>query len=387
VSTTVVAVSARLRPMSSQPESNAPQVTEAIDLHNRTRLVALFGGQSAEHEISLITARNVLSHVDTARFEIIPVAVTVDGQWVIATDAAKLLAGNRDDLPRALPTTGTPTDPWQVVKSAGDQAVVVLPLMHGPFGEDGTVQGLLEMAGVAYVGCGVLASALAMDKSKAKAVFDAAGIPQAKFKSFHEQQLDDGAIDDLEAQFGYPMFVKPANLGSSVGVSKAHNRDALIQACALASHYDEYVVVEESINGRELECSVLGNLDPTASLPCEIRPAAEVYDYDDKYGTAGAEQIIPAELPADVTEALQAMAIEAYKALGCEGMARVDFFYDEQGRGLMVNEVNTIPGFTPNSMYQPMWAASGLSYPDLVNELIRLAIERFNRRVSKRRTE
>jgi D-alanine-D-alanine ligase len=264
--------------------------------------------------------------------------------------------------------------------------VVVFPLLHGPLGEDGTVQGLLELAGVPYVGCGVLASALAMDKGKAKDMFAAHGIPQARHASLHEHDLTPSTTTDLEAQLGYPMFVKPANMGSSVGVTKAHDRVELQAALDLALQYDEWIVVEEAVSGREIECGVLGNLEPRASLPGEIRPGAEFYDYDDKYRTGAAELIIPADLPAGVTEQLQSLAIEAFRALGCEGMARVDFFYEEHGRGLLVNEINTIPGFTPISMYPKMWEASGLSYPDLIDELIRLAVERYDRRASRRRS-
>ena len=353
----------------------------------RIRLVMLFGGQSAEHEVSLVTARHVLAATDPDRYDIAPVAIGKDGRWVLAHDAVLALTAGPDALPDGLPTTGEPTEPAGALAQAEDERVVVFPLLHGPLGEDGTVQGLLELAGVPYVGCGVLASALAMDKAMAKEVFAAKGIPQARHVSLLEPEIDAATVDQLEDEIGYPMFVKPANMGSSVGVSKAHDRDELDQAIELALRYDESLVVEESIQGREIECAVLGNLDPRASMPGEIRPGAEFYDYADKYQSGTAELIIPAELSPELTDELRSMAVRAFRALGCEGMARVDFFYEEGGRGLLVNEINTIPGFTPISMYPKMWEASGLAYPDLIDELIRLAIERYDRRASRRRND
>jgi D-alanine-D-alanine ligase len=375
---------------SGDPDPNAPLPTASPEptagAVPRTRLVVLFGGQSAEHEVSLVTARHVLAATDPDRYDIQPVAITKDGQWVSATEAARALAAGPDALPDALPTSGSPTHPTEALARTEAERVVVFPLLHGPLGEDGTVQGLLELAGVPYVGCGVLASALAMDKAKAKDMFAAKGIPQARHVTLFEPDVGEGAIDDLEGVLGYPMFVKPANMGSSVGISKAHDRDELRAALDLALGYDECLVVEETVVGREIECAVLGNRDPRASLPGEIRPGAEFYDYADKYQSGAAELITPADLPDDVTAELRALAIRAYQALGCEGMARVDFFYEEAGRGLLVNEINTIPGFTPISMYPKMWEATGLSYGDLVDELIRLAVERYDRRASRRRS-
>ncbi|HEX7444237.1 MAG TPA: D-alanine--D-alanine ligase family protein, partial [Acidimicrobiales bacterium] len=311
---------------------------------HRTRLVVLFGGQSAEHEVSLVTARHVLAATDPDRYDIAPVAITKTGQWVAADEAARALAAGPAGLPAALPTTGRPTQPAEALAHAADEAVVVFPLLHGPLGEDGTVQGLLELAGVPYVGCGVLASALAMDKAKAKDMFAAKGIPQARHVTLFEAEVGDIAVAGLEDELGYPMFVKPANMGSSVGVTKAHDRPELEAALELALRYDECLVIEEAIEGREIECAVLGNREPRASLPGEIRPGAEFYDYADKYQSGTAELIIPADLEPDVTEQLRALAVRAFQALGCEGMARVDFFYEEGGRGLLVNEINTIPG-------------------------------------------
>jgi D-alanine-D-alanine ligase len=359
---------------------------------DRIRLVVIFGGQSAEHEVSLVTARHVLAATDQDRYEIQPIGITRDGRWVAADDAARALAKGPDALPDALDASGPAAEPLPTLARRGEvERVVAFPLLHGPLGEDGTVQGLLELAGVPYVGCGVLASALAMDKAMAKEVFAQHGIPQARHVALHENDLAGEAqaasvLDRLEAELGYPMFVKPANMGSSVGVTKAHDRAELAAALDEARTYDEWLVVEETVVGREIECAVLGNLEPRASLPGEIRPGAEFYDYDDKYANGTAELIIPADLPPRVTEQLQAMAVQAFKALRCEGMARVDFFYEEEGRGLLVNEINTIPGFTPISMYPKMWGASGLAYPDLIDELIRLALERYDRRSTRRRS-
>ncbi len=352
----------------------------------RIRLVVLFGGQSAEHEVSLVTARHVLAATDPDRYEIEPIAIQKDGRWIQADDAARALAAGPEALPEALPTTGTETSPLPAIASTAGERVVVLPLLHGPLGEDGTVQGLLELADVAYVGCGVLASALAMDKAKTKELFAANGLPQAEWSSFHETAIHDpNLIPQLGDELGFPMFVKPANMGSSVGVSKARDADELRAALTKAAQYDEWLVVEEAIDGREIECAVLGNLEPRASLPGEIEPGADFYDYDDKYKDGRAKLLIPAPLAENVTEELQRLACDAFISLRCEGMARVDFFYEESGRGLLLNEVNTIPGFTPISMYPQMWQASGLGYRELIDELIRLAIERYDRRAAKRR--
>lgn len=359
----------------------------------RTRLVVLFGGQSAEHEVSCVSARHVLAAVDTDRYDVRPVAITKGGEWLLAEEAARALAAGPDALPDALPVSGPAIDPLPAVAAGpGESAqVVVFPLLHGPLGEDGTVQGLLELAGVPYVGCGVLASALAMDKAAAKAAFDAAGIPQARWLAAHESELAGGGrtllVERVGAALGFPVFVKPANMGSSIGVSKARDADELFEALDTAFAFDEWVVCEEGVDAREIECAVLGDHQPRMSVPGEIVPGAEFYDYEDKYVDGAAELRIPAPLPPDVTAELQDLAGRAYRALRCEGMARVDFFYEEHGRGLLVNEINTIPGFTPVSMYPQMWQASGLSYPELIDELVRLALERHARRAAKRRRD
>ncbi len=259
--------------------------------------------------------------------------------------------------------------------------------MHGPMGEDGTVQGLLELAGVPYAGAGVLGSALAMDKSAAKQALAAAGVPQARWETIHEPRWsgDPSALGGILERLGETVFVKPANMGSSVGVSKATGAAELEKALAEAFSYDEWVVVEETITGREIEMSVLGNVDLDFSVPGEIVPAADFYDYNDKYHDGAAKLIIPAELSRHEVAQMEQLAEAAYTALRVEGMGRVDFLYEPNGRGFLLNEINTIPGFTPISMYPKMWEATGLSYPALIDRLIELALDRHERRMSKRR--
>lgn len=357
------------------------------DPHRRIRLVVLFGGQSAEHDVSRVTAAHVLRATDPARYDLVPIGITREGAWVHADEALAILAGP-SELPDGIAVVGTAVDPVPAIApSRADEPVVVLPLLHGPFGEDGTVQGMLELAGVPYVGAGVLGSALAMDKAKAKEVVAHAGIPQCRWATIRDAEVDDATPAALVAELGLPLFVKPANLGSSVGVSKAHDLDELVAALALAARYDEWIVVEEHVEGREIEVAVLGNVDLRVSVPGEIRPGAEFYDYADKYLDGSAELVIPAELPDEVRAELDDLARRAFRALRAEGMARVDFFYEEDGRGLLLNEINTIPGFTPISMYPKLWAASGLDYGALIDELVALALERHARRHAHRGTD
>jgi D-alanine-D-alanine ligase len=263
---------------------------------------------------------------------------------------------------------------------AADGPVVVMPLMHGPMGEDGTIQGLLELLDLPYVGSGVLASAVAMDKGLAKEVFAHAGIPQVRHRVLREDKISPSALENIASELGFPIFVKPANMGSSVGVTKAHDAAELQTAAALAVTYDQWIVFEESVTARELEVAVIGNRLPRASVVGEIKPGKEFYDYEDKYVSDSATLMIPAPLTETESDTLRALAIRAYESLRCEGMARVDFFYEEDGRGFLCNEINTIPGFTPISMYPKMWEASGLSYSALIDELIDHAQERHSRR-------
>ena len=351
----------------------------------RIRLVVVFGGRSAEHEVSCVSAFHVLRAVDQDRYDLQAVGITRDGSWVQADDALATLTRGAAGLSSAdghLDAVGRAIEPLlAVTPRPGDEVpMVVLPLLHGPHGEDGTVQGMLELADVPFVGSGVLGSALCMDKLKAKDVLAAHGFPQVPWIGLRDTDASEAVALAAAAGLRFPLFVKPANMGSSVGVSRAVDEAGLIEAVALAATYDDWIVVEESAHGREIEVAVLGNRDPAASVPGEIVPAGEFYDYDDKYVDGAADLRIPADLPPEVTHEIRRLAVEAFTTLRCDGMARVDFFYEADGRGLLINEVNTIPGFTPISMYPKMWEASGLPYGQLIDELVHLALERHERR-------
>jgi D-alanine-D-alanine ligase len=356
-------------------------------LPDRLRLVVLYGGRSAEHEISCVTAAHVLAAADPGRYEIAAIGIARDGRWVHNAGATAPDARPGDVLAGALPVEGEAVEPGAVVTGSGtDLPLVVLPLLHGPLGEDGTVQGLLEVAGVPYVGSGVLGSALCMDKGMAKIAAGAAGIAQCAWREFTAAQPVEAIAAEVTGSLGLPCFVKPSNLGSSVGISKAHDVDELASAVAHAFGYDDRIVVEEAVQGREIEVAVLGSPFDTAALrasvPGEVVPGNEFYDYDDKYLAGAAQLEIPAFLPAAATSAVRALALEAFTALRCDGMARVDFFLEEPGRGWLLNEVNTIPGFTPQSMYPKLFEASGTPDPELIDELVRLALARHERRAA-----
>jgi D-alanine-D-alanine ligase len=336
----------------------------------RIHVVVLFGGQSAEHDVSCVTAAHVIEALDSSKYDITAVGITREGKWVVAQQQADVLVAEGE------PTSITPI----VEQARGDERTVIFPLLHGPLGEDGTIQGVLELANIAYVGTGVLGSAVAMDKGVAKQVLHANGIPQPKYVSLREAHVNDAALLHAADTLGLPVFVKPANMGSSVGVSKANTIDEMRSAVEHALTYDEWVLIEEAVVGREIEVAVLGNVHARASVPGEIIPGNEFYDYADKYIGDGAQLIVPANLTADEVEAVQHLAIVIFHTLRAEGMARVDFFYEENRRGFLCNEINTIPGFTPISMYPKLWQASGMSYPALLDELITLALDRFSRR-------
>lgn len=346
----------------------------------RTTLVVVFGGQSAEHDVSCVTATHVLRAADPSRYETVAVGIARDGSWWLPR-LAQLPVGGIDPaaLPGHLVAEGTPTGPEMLFAARDRGSFVVFPVVHGPLGEDGTLQGLLEMTGVPFVGSGVLACSLAMDKAMAKTVFARVGLPQVRHHVLREDQVSTGSIDAVVADLGWPIFVKPANMGSSVGVSRAATRGELDAAIELAARYDQWILFEEAVVGRELEVAILGNREPRASVVGEIVPGHDFYDYDDKYLSASADLVIPAALTEEQSDEMRRLAITAYQALRCEGMARVDFFFEPDGRGFLLNEINTIPGFTPISMYPKMWAASGVDYPSLVDELVRLAFERWSR--------
>ncbi|CAB4591277.1 unannotated protein [freshwater metagenome] len=348
---------------------------------SRTVLAIIYGGQSAEHDVSCVTAAHVLRAADPTKYRTVPIAIARDGSWHAPTLAELPEGGVRPDtIPARLETSGVATTPSIITSLSTTQPIVVMPLLHGPLGEDGTVQGLIELLDLPYVGSGVLASAVAMDKGVSKSLFQQAGIPQVRHITLREDQVSAESLSDLVLTLGLPIFVKPANMGSSVGVSKAHTLDELIAAITLAATYDQWIVCEEAVVGREIEVAVIGNRTPRASVAGEITPGNEFYDYDDKYVTDAATLNIPAQLTEEQSQEIRALAIRAYETLHCEGMARVDFFFEEGGRGFLCNEINTIPGFTPISMYPKLWEASGLRYADLIDELIEHALERHARR-------
>ena len=382
----------------------------------KLRVGILFGGRSGEHEVSLLSAASVLNAIDKDKYEVVPIGITKDGRWLTAEHAENLLAGKLTLEPRNL-RAGDPeiTQPAAVLargeavvvppepvhrqsglvpfqtdsamlRRASDRAInvdVIFPVLHGTFGEDGTIQGLLELADIPYVGAGVLGSAAGMDKDIMKSLFIAATIPIVKHVTILRSawEKDPKKVERAVGRLKYPVFVKPANLGSSVGISKAHNRKELGPAIEEAAKFDRKIVIEEGVGGnkqkaREIECSVLGNDEPAASIPGEIVPIKEFYDYDAKYLDEGSKLIIPAKLSKAQTKKVQELAVKAFKAVDCTGLARVDFLMDPKTGKIFLNEINTMPGFTAISMYPKLWAASGLEYADLIDRLIQLGIER-----------
>ena len=334
-------------------------------MSSRLRVAVLAGGRSSEHEISLASARSVAAALDPARYETATIEIGRDGRWELGAERQSLAetGGAAETLPVLADSSPA---------RALGEVDVVLPILHGPFGEDGTVQGLLELAGVAYVGAGVLASALCMDKDLCKAVLRDRGIPVAR-----NVTLRDG--DAAEHPFSYPVFVKPARLGSSVGITKAHDEAELESAVALARRHDDKVLIEELLDGVEVECGVLGNRDPVASAVGEIVAHAEWYDYAAKYDDGGMDLVVPARISDQATERVRELAVESFVATECEGMARIDFFVTT-GDKVIVNELNTIPGFTATSVYAKLFEASGVPYPELLDRLVELALERHDRR-------
>ncbi len=391
----------------------------------KLRVGILFGGRSGEHEVSLLSAASVFKAIDQNKYEVVPIGITKEGRWLTASDAERLLAGKADEGarptqaspiqaqlragdPEATPAaavlhngeavvvppephrSGTGLTPFQSdapTRRAADRAInvdIIFPVLHGTFGEDGTIQGLLELADIPYVGAGVLGSAAGMDKDIMKSLFRAAGLPIVKHVTVLRGNWESQPkkIQKLvESTLKYPVFVKPANLGSSVGISKARDRKELGPAIDEAAKFDRKIVIEEGVGGkknkaREIECSVLGNDKPLASVPGEIVPGAEFYDYTAKYLDEGSQLIIPAKLTKAETKRIQELAIGGFRAVDCSGLARVDFLMDPKSRKIYLNEINTMPGFTSISMYPKLWAASGVGYPELIGRLIQLGMER-----------
>ena len=385
----------------------------------KIRVGILFGGRSGEHEVSLLSAASVFNAIDKNKFEVVPVGITREGRWVTASDAERLLEGRpleheerqlragdpeatagaavlaRGEAVMVPPEPKSAMAPFQtdagtamLARRASDRAIdvdVVFPVLHGTFGEDGTIQGLLELADIPYVGAGVLGSAAGMDKDIMKALFRAAGLPIVKHVTIlrGEWEAEPKKTEKkIEKTLKYPVFVKPANLGSSVGISKAHSHKELGPAIYEAAKFDRKIVIEQGVGekkqkAREIECSVLGNDKPEASLPGEIVPGKEFYDYTAKYLDEGSELIIPAKLTKAETKKVQQLALGAFQAVDCAGLARVDFLMDPKTRRIFLNEINTMPGFTAISMYPKLWAASGVGYAELIERLIRLGLERY----------
>jgi D-alanine-D-alanine ligase len=390
----------------------------------KIRVGIIFGGRSGEHEVSLLSAASVLNAIDKSKYEVVPIGITKDGRWLTAEHAERLLKGQsqqqagegarstqanlRAGDPEATPGAavlatgksvvvppeparrGAGLSPFQTeanLRRASDRAInvdVIFPVLHGTFGEDGTIQGLFELADIAYVGAGVLGSSAGMDKDIMKSLFRAAGLPIVKHVTVLRSQFErePKKVQKLvESKLKYPVFVKPANLGSSVGISKAHDRKELGPAVAEAAKFDRKIVIEEGVGGkknkaREIECAVLGNDVPKASVAGEIVPCKEFYDYDAKYLAEGSELVIPAKLTKTEMKNVQKLAIAAFQAVDCTGLARVDFLMEPKSRKMFVNEINTMPGFTAISMYPKLWGATGVSYPDLIDQLIQLGIAR-----------
>jgi len=372
----------------------------------RLRIGVLFGGRSGEHEVSLQSARAVMAALEQAGHDVVPIGVTRQGRWLIAGDPLHALSSGESAGERAvtmLPEPGRtglvpvvsgqssvasgddlPTsDHRALITASGASLDVVFPVLHGTFGEDGTVQGLFELAAVPYVGAGVLGSALGMDKVVQKTLWRGMGLPVVDFVSLRRRDLEsdvDGATSRIEVSIGYPCFTKPANLGSSVGVSKARNRAELEAGMHTAARYDAKILVERGVDARELECGVLGNDEPIASVVGEILPGADFYDYRAKYLDTGSQALIPADISPEMADDVRRMAVAAFKAVDAAGLARVDFFLERGTDRLYLNEINTMPGFTEISMYPKLWQASGVSFAELVTRVAELGIERFAER-------
>ena len=373
----------------------------------RIRVGLVFGGRSGEHEVSLASAKSVMENLDPARYEVVPIGITKAGTWLLGTSPDRLIAAGQEvqdeqtRVPGDIATqkltsvtfTGDPTVghliPLQGDETLGDRGAVdvIFPVLHGTYGEDGTLQGLLEMANVPYVGCGVLGAALGMDKEKMKMIFATAGLPNVNYLVFRRNRWERDPIavlDMIEQQLGYPNFVKPVNLGSSVGVNKAHNREELKHALKVAAEYDHKIIVEQGINCRECECAVLGNDEPIASVVGEVVASNEFYDYSAKYISNKSQVIIPADISQSTAQEIRRYAVEAFLALDLSGLSRVDFFIERETGKVYINEVNTLPGFTQISMYPKLWEASGVPYPELLDRLIALALERHTDRQRNR---
>ena len=354
---------------------------------NKMCVALLFGGMSSEHEVSCVSVGNFVRNIDRSKYEVLTVGITKEGRWLYTEATAEQMAdGSWEELPGNMPCVISPdradhgmilfTPDGRVEKMHLD---VVIPVLHGLWGEDGTVQGLLELAGIAYVGCGVLASSVCMDKAVANALFEANGVPHTKWVAANRWEIEkdlEGVCAGVEEKLGWPVFVKPANAGSSVGISKVSDQEELKAAIALALENDRKVVFEAFVDGQEVECAVIGSDPAVATRPGEILAGAEFYTYDDKYKNGVSQTVIPAHLPEAKLDEVKTYAAMAYTALNCEGLARCDFFVEHGTNRVMINEINTFPGFTPISMYPKLMEHEGLPVPQLIDRLIALAVER-----------
>ena len=357
-------------------------------MKNKMRVAIIFGGKSAEHEISIISAKNVIDAVNKEKYEPVPIGIDKDGTWYLNDESKfmlessnpKLAKINKADIQVALVPKNNSNELVSITDNKNKGKIdVAFPVLHGTYGEDGSVQGLLRMANIPYVGADVLGSAVGMDKDVLKRLLRDAEIPTPKFEVFDKKTIVNISFDELVEKLGKTIFIKPANLGSSVGISKVDNESEFNKAVKEAFRYDKKIIIEEAIEGREIECSVLGNEEPIASLPGEIVVNSGFYSYETKYLDEEAARLeVPAKLPKDVVKSIQERAVETFKALCCSGMARVDFFLRDNGE-ILVNEINTIPGFTRISMYPKLWEASGIPYSELIDRLIQLAIDRFKK--------
>jgi D-alanine-D-alanine ligase len=364
-------------------------------MKKKLRVGIIFGGRSPEHEVSLVSAASVIGALDKKKYMVVQIGITLNGRWISSPDALNILKLRKsiDKQPQKI-ITPDPNHRSLIKlfskKLDEEKLDVVFPVLHGTFGEDGTIQGLFEMANIPYVGAGVLGSAVAMDKVVARQLYRFADIPLVKdawflWKDFKSLKIK--IIGKIEKYLGYPCFVKPSNMGSSVGISKAHNRKELVKSIDLAGRYDRKILIEKAVdNAREIEVSVLGNDNPTASVPGEIFPSNEFYDYDAKYVDGKSKSEIPAKLPEKVLRKIQDYAIRGYKAVDCSGMARADFLVDKKTNKIYLNELNTIPGFTAISMFPKLWEKSGISYSKLLDRLIELALERHREKAKLKTT-
>lgn len=356
-------------------------------MKRKLKIGVLFGGRSAEHEVSLVSAQSVMQALDKKKYHIVPIGISQNGKWIASDNSLELLKSKKQAVNKSNKIITPDPNIKGLVSLFSDvlkteRIDVVFPVLHGPYGEDGTIQGLLELADIPYVGAGVLASSAAMDKITAHKLFKFSNIPVVEkiwFSFLDFKKSRNNIIKKVEGKIGYPCFIKPSNLGSSVGITKAHNRIDLNEGIRLALQYDTKILVEKAVkNAREIEVSVLGNHEPIASVPGEVIPSNEFYDYDAKYVDGKSRIEIPANLPDRITKKIQSYAIMGYQAVGCAGMARADFLVEKNTLRIYLNELNTIPGFTSISMYPKLWEATGLPYSKLLDRLIEFALERYN---------